>query len=189
MNRLLLAPLCLALSLSAPGALADDDAPPAATPPDGPPAAAPPGPPPAASIPPPPPAEPSAPAAPPPSGQWTYTSQYGWLWMPYDQAYTYVYADSDVSYEYVYYPAFGWRWVASPWVLGFGPSPFWGVRGRVGFAWYAHPWFHSDAAHHGGAARAARSNGGATYRGGAHASHVRRTRATLGCLRRRVGQR
>jgi hypothetical protein len=34
----------------------------------------------------------------PPAGQWVYTSQYGWLWLPYQQDYTYVDADSQVSY-------------------------------------------------------------------------------------------
>lgn len=33
-------------------------------------------------------APPPAPA--PPAGQWVYTRQYGWLWMPYERAYTHV---------------------------------------------------------------------------------------------------
>jgi hypothetical protein len=77
------------------------------------------------------------------AGQWVYTAQNGWLWVPYGQAYTYVDADSSVAYEYVYYPAFGWHWVLSPWVLGVGPSPYWGAHGYSGFAWHAHPWFMS----------------------------------------------
>jgi hypothetical protein len=111
--------------------------------------------------------------APPPTGQWTYTSQYGWVWIPYDQAYTSVSPGAGVAYEYVYYPTFGWRWVSSPWVFGFGPSPYWGPRGRLGFAWYAHPWFDSRGAHRGGNPHAtAHASGG--YRGGgspARASH------------------
>lgn len=99
-----------------------------------------------------------APAA-PPAGQWVYTSQYGWLWLPYEQGYTYVDADAEVSYAYAYYPSFGWRWVLSPWVFGIGPEPRWGAVGRVHFAWYAHPWFH----YRGGA------NHGAAYRGPAFA--------------------
>src|SRR5882724_9501516 len=67
------------------------------------------------------------PVAPPvavtPSGQWVNTSQYGWLWLPYEQSYTYVVPDSSVAYMYAYYPTFGWRWVGAPWVLGMGPSP------------------------------------------------------------------
>jgi hypothetical protein len=131
-------------------------------------------------------ADTSAPAVPPPSpqaggqitvapaeapaGQWVYTSQYGWLWMPYEQAYTYVDAESDVSYGYVYYPAFGWRWVLAPWVFGLGPEPRWGTVGRARFAWYAHPWFHGrGGAYHGAAYRGPafeHSGGERAYHGG-----------------------
>ena len=98
--------------------------------------------------------------------------------MPYGQAYTYVYPDSDVAYTYAYYPAYGWHWVASPWVFGFGPAPYWGVRGRVGFAWYAHPWFHAafgyhGGVYHGGVYHGGVYHGGAYHGGGYHApSHV-----------------
>jgi hypothetical protein len=71
-----------------------------------------------------------APAQPSPSGQWVYTSQYGWLWMPYAQSYTYVPAEG-MPQMYVYYPALGWRWVVAPWVFRWGPRPY----------WHAHPWF------------------------------------------------
>jgi len=84
---------------------------------------------------------PPAPTAPPPAGQWVYTRQYGWLWMPYEQAYTYVVPDAATAYMFVYYPAFGWRWVVAPWVLGFGVAPYWGALGPVHFVWYARPWF------------------------------------------------
>jgi hypothetical protein len=116
-----------------------------------------------------PPAPPAAAAAEPaPAGQWTYTNEYGWIWTPYAQSYTYVADGSDMAYSYVYYPAFGWRWVSSPWVLGVGPAPYWGVRGRVGFAWYAHPWFHG--AYGGGGYHGYR---GGSYRANSHvAAHV-----------------
>jgi len=115
-------------------------------------------PPPPGSLPPPPPAatpptaqpiEPpaSASTAPPPppsspgvAGEWVYTTQYGWVWMPYDQQYTHVIEDSGTAYEFVYYPGFGWRWVVAPWVFGIGPRPRF-VHGPARFAWYAHPWF------------------------------------------------
>jgi hypothetical protein len=87
------------------------------------------------------PAPPPSPAvvpAPPP-GQWVYTTQYGWLWMPYEQAYTYVNPDAALSYMFVFYPRFGWRWVVAPWVLGFGPAPFWGAHGPAHFVWYMRP--------------------------------------------------
>jgi hypothetical protein len=74
-----------------------------------------------------------APAA--PSGQWVWTDQYGWIWMPYGTAYTYlpVGAYPDM---YVYFPAYGWRWCVAPWVWGIGPRPFFGVYGWARFGWY-----------------------------------------------------
>jgi hypothetical protein len=85
-------------------------------------------------------------SAPPPSakvaGEWVYTTQYGWVWMPYDQQYTHVIEDSGTAYEFVFYPGFGWRWVLAPWVFGIGPQPHF-VHGPVRFAWYAHPWFRA----------------------------------------------
>lgn len=84
------------------------------------------------------------PGAPQPSsataGEWVYTTQYGWVWMPYDQQYTHVVEDSGVAYEFVYYPSFGWRWVVAPWVFGVGPAPHF-AHGPAHFAWYARPWF------------------------------------------------
>jgi hypothetical protein len=75
-------------------------------------------------------------AAPPSDGQWVYTAQYGWVWMPYGQAYTYLPAGGAVPDMYVYYPAFGWRWVVAPWVWGLGPQPYFGVHGVVRFVWW-----------------------------------------------------
>jgi hypothetical protein len=98
-------------------------------------------PPPPATEPEPPPAEPG-PARALPAGQWVYTAQYGWLWMPYDRAYTYVPPDPQLFPDmYVYYPAYGWRWVVAPWVYGYGPQPYWGRGGVRFYVWYAHPWF------------------------------------------------
>jgi hypothetical protein len=93
-----------------------------------------------------PPARPGATAA-AASGQWTYTQQYGWLWVPYDQSDTYVADNSALAYEYVWYPTYGWTWVVAPWVLGLGIAPFWGPLGPVHFAWYAHPWFRMGVGH------------------------------------------
>src|SRR6267142_6364006 len=37
------------------------------------------------------------------TGQWVSTAQYGWIWIPYGQQYTYEPADeAAVPYEYVY---------------------------------------------------------------------------------------
>ncbi|HTP28502.1 MAG TPA: hypothetical protein VMK12_22950 [Anaeromyxobacteraceae bacterium] len=104
--------------------------------------------PPPASVPAPPPASPAppAPVAPQPNvaatGQWVYTGQFGWLWMPYGQEYVNIPDDPQVyPDQYVYYPAYGWRWVVAPWVYGYGPAPYWGAFGPRYYAWYAHPWF------------------------------------------------
>jgi len=121
-----------------------------------PPVLAPPAPP--ISIPPAPGAEltaplvPIAPATSPvpmPAGQWVYTHEYGWLWIPYDQKYVHVtevakrFGCSAVAYEYAYYPVSGWRWVLAPWILRFGVVPYWGGLGPERFAWYTHPWFRT----------------------------------------------
>src|SRR5712692_3853764 len=61
------------------------------------------------------------------TGQWVYTYQYGWLWMPYGAQYSY--EPSTVGaypYAYVYYPIYGWTWLTSPWVWGLGPLPYFG---------------------------------------------------------------
>jgi hypothetical protein len=84
----------------------------------------------------PPPAAVAAPA--PVDGQWVSTAQYGWIWMPYGDRYTYLPAGGVAPDMYVYYPAFGWRWVVAPWVWGLGPQPYSGVRGVVRFAWWGH---------------------------------------------------
>jgi hypothetical protein len=147
---------CLALLLAtAPAlALAQSAGDPNLPPPPPPPEAAPAGPPPPEAPPPqapPPPLEGSRSAASPevspqagaaPAGQWVHTDQYGWLWMPYGQQYTYIPGDPQVfPDQYVYYPVYGWRWVVAPWVYGYGPSPYWGAPGPRYFAWYARPWF------------------------------------------------
>jgi hypothetical protein len=104
-----------------------------------------------------PPAAPAKPPAPPaqeppddaqaaPSGQWVYTEQYGWVWMPYGAVYSYVPpAGTGEPYAYVYYPSYGWTWVVAPWIWGYGPWPFFGVYGPAHFAWYGYgfwrtPW-------------------------------------------------
>jgi hypothetical protein len=79
-----------------------------------------------------------APVAPPPSsGQWVYTSQCGWVWMPYGQEYvdeaTY---GAETPYQYVYTVRLGWSWVAAPWLWGWGAYPYFGVMGPSHFGWY-----------------------------------------------------
>ena len=83
-------------------------------------------------------AQPSSAAVPP--GQWVYTQQYGWIWMPYSESYTVVPANgSGTPYAYVYYPAWScWTWVAAPWVWGIGPWPWFGYYGPTYYAWYGY---------------------------------------------------
>jgi hypothetical protein len=70
------------------------------------------------------------------AGQWVYTSQYGWVFMPYGDGYTYLPAGGSAPDMYVYYPAVGWTWVVAPWVWGLGPRPYFGFYGFAHYAWY-----------------------------------------------------
>jgi uncharacterized membrane protein YgcG len=96
----------------------------------------------------PPPAQPPAPptqastASTLPAGQWVYTNQYGWIWMPYANQYTWVPEDGwGAPWLYVYYPVYGWCWIDAPWVWGIGPWPYFGFYGAVNFSWYGHGWW------------------------------------------------
>jgi hypothetical protein len=90
------------------------------------------------ALPPPLAADPPSPADPQDStsGQWVSTSQYGWVWMPYGEAYTDVPPDGSTPSMFLYYPAAGWCWVMAPWLWGWGPSPRFGRLGASRFAWY-----------------------------------------------------
>ena len=84
-------------------------------------------------------AAPPAVAQAPATGQWVYTSQYGWVWIPYGSQYTYTPTAAGVyPSEYVYYPTYGWTWVTAPWVFGWGIQPFFGVYGPYHYGWYHH---------------------------------------------------
>jgi hypothetical protein len=65
------------------------------------------------------------------NGQWVYTDQYGWIWMPYSDSYIYTPNDTTggYPYQYVYYPTYGWTWLSAPWVWGFGVQPFFAFGG------------------------------------------------------------
>lgn len=71
-----------------------------------------------------------------PAGQWVYTSQYGWVWMPYGDGFTHVPPDGSPPNMYVYYPEAGWCWVVAPWLWGWGPMPYFGLAGPRSFAWF-----------------------------------------------------
>ncbi len=124
-----------------PAAQPGETAPEAEAPPSPPPAEPPPAPP--SRTPPAPPGEKQAPAARSvPPGQWVYTSQYGWVWMPYADAYTSIPPDGyGTPYVYVYYPAYGWTWLVAPWIWGWGPWPHFGIYGPWRFAWYGDGWW------------------------------------------------
>jgi hypothetical protein len=70
-------------------------------------------------------------------GQWVYTEQYGWVWMPYGSQYTYEPTQAGAyPSEYVYYPSYGWTWLTAPWVFGWGAAPYFGVYGPSHFGWH-----------------------------------------------------
>jgi hypothetical protein len=73
-----------------------------------------------------------------PDGQWVWTTQYGWVWMPYGDDYTHVPPDGSTPNMYVYYPDAGWCWVVAPWLWGWGPMPYFGVLGPVHFGWWGY---------------------------------------------------
>ena len=73
---------------------------------------------------------------PPTDGQWVYTGQYGWVWMPFGPQFVHVPPGGVPPQMFVFYPAFGWRWVVAPWVWGLGPQPYWGVHGFSHFGWW-----------------------------------------------------
>lgn len=124
----------IAESLDAEWASADQPSATTAAPPSSEPAETPPAPP---ANPPQPPAQPQATAQQQtPAGQWVYTQQYGWVWMPYGDRYSYIPPDGvGEPYLYVYYPAYGWTWLGAPWVWGIGPWPYFAI-GPTFFAWY-----------------------------------------------------
>lgn len=80
--------------------------------------------------------------APPPPGQWVYTAEYGWVWMPYGQAYTNVPAGGAPPNMYIYYPTVGWCWAVAPWVWGWGPTPYYGPYGPKRYGWYGNGYGH-----------------------------------------------
>jgi hypothetical protein len=109
---------------------------------DGVPAAEAPPTPPPSQAPPPMPGPPTPANQAPPPGQWTYTRQYGWIWMPYGDRFAHVPEEDGDPTMYVYGPAIGWCWVSAPWVWGWGPVPFFGVGGPWRFGWWGHGYGH-----------------------------------------------
>ena len=121
------------------------------------------------------PAQPT-PAAPSQAGQWVYTSQYGWVWMPYGQQYVSEGAwGAATPYQYVYCVRLGWSWVAAPWLWGWGVYPWFGQLGPWHFGWYrglyraGYGWGHYRGGHpYGGYYRGAATRDGYVRGGGAY---------------------
>jgi hypothetical protein len=92
---------------------------------------------------PPPPEQDVAGTAPEPStqGEWAYTDQYGWIWVPYADNFVNVPSGGAVPQMYVYQPSVGWTWVLAPWVWGLGPQPYL-VVGPGRFAWWGKGFGH-----------------------------------------------
>jgi hypothetical protein len=101
-----------------------------------------PPPPPPSQIPEPPASRPQPPDEQLPAGQWVYTEQYGWVWMPKGNTFTHVPADGGTPHMYLYYPDNGWCWVVAPWIWGWGPRPYFGLLGPFGFSWWGHGFGH-----------------------------------------------
>jgi uncharacterized membrane protein YgcG len=77
-------------------------------------------------------------AAPAPAtGQWVWSEEYGWIWVPNGAT---TYAVGGDPYVYIYTPVYGWTWYASPW--GWGPY-YYGVWAHRPWGWrYApHVWY------------------------------------------------
>jgi hypothetical protein len=71
-----------------------------------------------------------------PAGQWVFTSQYGWVWMPHGNSFTFLPSNGAPPNMFVFYPAVGWSWVVAPWVWGWGTMPWFGFAGWGGYPWY-----------------------------------------------------
>jgi len=71
-----------------------------------------------------------------PAGQWVFTSQYGWVWMPHGNSFTFLPTNGAAPNMFVFYPAVGWSWVVAPWVWGWGAMPWFGFAGWGGYPWY-----------------------------------------------------
>jgi hypothetical protein len=102
-------------------------------------------------------AAPQSAPAPTATGQWVFTSQYGWVWMPYGNQYVDEgYSGSPSPYAYVYAVNIGWSWVAAPWLWGWGPYPYFGIRGPHYYGWYrglyraGYGWGHYRGGYRGG---------------------------------------
>ncbi len=78
------------------------------------------------------------------SGQWVYTDQYGWVFVPYGDQYVSPAAGFDeTALCYVYQPGTGWVWLAAPWTQEPEAYPFLGIVEPVQVGWH-HGHSHGD---------------------------------------------
>jgi hypothetical protein len=72
------------------------------------------------------------------TGQWVYTAELGYLWVP---SHTVTQPVGHVPYAFLYTPEVGWAWYASPWGSGaFTNGPWVGRPWALGFhAWIPGP--------------------------------------------------
>jgi hypothetical protein len=84
------------------------------------------------------------------TGQWVYTSDYGWVWVPNGASSTLV---DGVPYAHLYTRGHGWTWYVSPW--GFGTYRYgewvthpWRPNGWHDSDWVAHPQVVTRIHHH-----------------------------------------
>jgi hypothetical protein len=111
-------------------------------------------------------------------GQWVYTDQNGWLWMPYGSQYVSEgSSDGEDPSAYVYDPSQGWTWMDAPWVWGWGTYPYFGTLGPGRFGWYrgllhaGYGWgsYRGGGPGHAGYSRALAGNrGGGGFRGSSY---------------------
>lgn len=98
-------------------------------------------------------------------GQWVFTAQYGWVFMPYGEQYVDRGQSAHVQapFAFVYCPNDGWGWVEAPWLWGWGSYPYFGASDPNRLSWYR--WLYDGGFGWGG------------YRGGSR-QNVRRIGST-----------
>jgi hypothetical protein len=69
------------------------------------------------------------------AGQWTYDSQHGWQWMPYDFSRIRLPFERSLANKLVLSPAFGSGWRIRPWVLGYRGVARWDTLEPRHFEW------------------------------------------------------
>jgi hypothetical protein len=109
-------------------------------------------------------------------GQWVFTGQYGWVFMPYGDQYVDrgITAQVESPFAFVYVPSDGWGWVAAPWLWGWGTYPYFGASDPSRLAWYR--WLYDGGygwgGYRGGRRQNVRRIGSTWYIGSAHSQEI-----------------